>query len=125
VEEGADDSESWGKTTAQPWGLPMQKESPNGGVKRRIADGEEAQRLTSAWEKAARKRVEASAATTFYRWRRGRVRRQAHASTLASRTGGAHKPPVPGSLPRGSRSRFEIGVGRYLSSGHMFIGPTR
>jgi hypothetical protein len=31
VEEGFDDGESWGKTTARPQGLAMWKESPNGG----------------------------------------------------------------------------------------------
>jgi hypothetical protein len=40
MEEGSDDGEPWCKTTARPWGLATQKESPNDRAKRRLANGE-------------------------------------------------------------------------------------
>jgi hypothetical protein len=40
VEETTDDDETWGKTTTRPRRLATWKESPNGGVKWQLADGE-------------------------------------------------------------------------------------
>jgi hypothetical protein len=36
----ADDRDSWGKTTTQPWELATREESPNGGAERWLAGSE-------------------------------------------------------------------------------------
>jgi hypothetical protein len=55
----------FGKTTAQEWGLPMRKESPNGGVNRRLAGGKRVAAPYLNMGKSCDKKVEALAATAF------------------------------------------------------------
>jgi hypothetical protein len=69
-EETVDDRDSWGKTTAHPWGLATREESPNGEAEQRLVGSEgAAAAYLDVGEKAAES-GKLQPSNAFIAWRR-------------------------------------------------------